>query len=185
MDNGASSYRRFLEGDDSGIAEIVTEYKDGLIIYLNSYVNNINIAEDLMVDTFFKLMLKKPPFFKRYSFKTWLYTIGRHIAVDYLRKQSKHTNEPIENYETSIADAENLESLYFKEERKIIVHKTLGNLKSEYRDVLFLIYFEGLTNQEAGKIMNKNKSQTEMLLYRAKKSLKSELEKEGFVYEEF
>ena len=29
MDNGASSYRRFLDGDDRGIAEIVGEYKDG------------------------------------------------------------------------------------------------------------------------------------------------------------
>ena len=35
MDNGASSYRRFLDGDDKGIAEIVGDYKDGLILYLN------------------------------------------------------------------------------------------------------------------------------------------------------
>ncbi len=41
MDNGASSYRRFLDGDDKGIAEIVGDYKDGLILYLNGYVNNI------------------------------------------------------------------------------------------------------------------------------------------------
>ena len=31
MDNGASSYRRFLDGDDEGIAQIVEEHKDGLI----------------------------------------------------------------------------------------------------------------------------------------------------------
>lgn len=37
MDNGASSYRRFLDGDDKGIAEIVGDYKDGLILYLNGY----------------------------------------------------------------------------------------------------------------------------------------------------
>ena len=42
MDNGASSYRRFLDGDDNGIAEIVSDYKDGLILYLNGYVNNIS-----------------------------------------------------------------------------------------------------------------------------------------------
>ncbi len=33
MDNGASSYRRFLDGDDKGLAEIVRDYKDGLILY--------------------------------------------------------------------------------------------------------------------------------------------------------
>ena len=48
MDNGASSYRRFLDGDDKGLEEIVRDYKDGLILYLNSYVSNISVAEELM-----------------------------------------------------------------------------------------------------------------------------------------
>ena len=30
MDNGASSYRRFLDGDDEGIVEIIKDYKEGL-----------------------------------------------------------------------------------------------------------------------------------------------------------
>ena len=60
MDNGASSYRRFLEGDDKGLVEIVGDYKDGLILYLNGYVNNIFIAEELTEDTFFRLITKKP-----------------------------------------------------------------------------------------------------------------------------
>ena len=47
MDNGASSYRRFLEGDDNGIVEIIRDYKDGLILFLNQYVNNIYVAEEL------------------------------------------------------------------------------------------------------------------------------------------
>lgn len=58
MDNGAGSYRRFLDGDDDGIVEIVRDYKDGLIFYINSYVNNIHIAEELTEDTFFKLIVK-------------------------------------------------------------------------------------------------------------------------------
>ena len=48
MDNGASSYRRFLDGDDKGLAEIVRDYRDGLILYLNGVVNNISVAEELM-----------------------------------------------------------------------------------------------------------------------------------------
>lgn len=185
MDNGASSYRRFLEGDDSGIAEIVAEYKDGLILFLNGYVNNLYLAEELMEDTFLKLLVKKPRFKNRYSFKTWLYTIGRNLAIDSLRKQSRSAADPIENYEKLLLEEENLETSYFREERKILVHKSLGQLNPAYREVLFLTYFEGLTNFETGKVLGKNKSQIEMLLYRAKKSLKSVLEKGGFVYEEY
>ena len=38
MGNGASSYRRFLAGDDEGLYEIICEYRAGLILYLNSFV---------------------------------------------------------------------------------------------------------------------------------------------------
>ena len=55
MDNGASSYRRFLDGDDQGIAEIVSAYKDGLLFYLNGYVKNLNTAEELTEETFFRV----------------------------------------------------------------------------------------------------------------------------------
>lgn len=184
VDNGASSYRRFLEGDDNGIIEIVTEYKDSLILYLNSYVNNIYIAEELMEDTFFKLIVKKPMFFNRYSFKTWLYTIGRNLAIDYLRRQTKTVNQPIEDYTQLLVDEKKLEEDYFREERRLIVQQAMKKLKKEYREVLYLSYFEQLKNVEIGKVMHKNKSQIEMLLYRAKKSLRAILEKEGFEYEE-
>ena len=65
MDNGACSYRRFLDGDDKGLVELVGEYKDGLILFLNGYVNNISVAEELTEETFFRLITKKP----RYSGK--------------------------------------------------------------------------------------------------------------------
>ena len=40
MDNGASSYRRFLEDDEAAMAELVRDYKDGLSLYLCSITGN-------------------------------------------------------------------------------------------------------------------------------------------------
>ena len=60
MDRGSSSYLRFLNGDDSGMEEIITEYKDGLIFYLNSLVGDLWLAEELAEDTFVLLCTKKP-----------------------------------------------------------------------------------------------------------------------------
>ena len=62
MDNGASSYRRFLSGDKEGLAEIVREYSDGLILYINSFVQNICISEELMEDVFVEIALRKPQY---------------------------------------------------------------------------------------------------------------------------
>ncbi|MBP5462988.1 MAG: RNA polymerase sigma factor [Lachnospiraceae bacterium] len=185
MDNGASSYRRYLEGDDEGIADIVREYKDGLILYLNGYVDNMYTSEDLTEDTFFKLMTKKPGFSGRSTFKTWLYTIGRNIAVDWLRRESKQTELSPEDMEQYQKDESDLEHAYIRDERKRAVHRSLRKLAPDYRAALWLVYFEDFSGKEASAILKKNDRQMKNLLYRAKQSLKSELEKEGFTYEEF
>lgn len=185
MDNGASSYRRFLDGDDKGIAEIVEDYKDGLILYLNGYVSNIYIAEELTEDTFFRLITKKPRYSGKSTFKSWLYAIGRNVAVDFIRHNSKMLNTPIEDMENYLSEEQSLERSYIKEERKIIVHKALSELATDYQTILWLVFFEGFSNKEASIVLKKNDRQIKDLLYRAKQSLKSKLEKEGFIYEEF
>ncbi|MBE6967147.1 MAG: RNA polymerase sigma factor [Ruminococcaceae bacterium] len=184
MDNGASSYRRFLDGDDEGLAEIVRNYSDGLILYLNGIVNNISVAEELMEECFFKIITKKPRFTARYSFKTWLYTIGRNLAIDHLRRRAKLADTSFEDLVNSVQDEFELEKLYVAEEHKIHVHRALKKLNVEYRQILWLLYFEGLSNAEASVIMKKSSRQMKNLVYRAKSALKSELDKEGFVYEE-
>lgn len=186
MDNGASSYRRFLDGDDKGIEEIVGDFKDGLILYLNTFVNNLYIAEELAEDTFFRLLIKKPRFAGKSSFKSWLYSIGRNGAIDYIRHSKKSSYTPIEDMEAYLADESDLEQSYIKEERRIMVHKALSNLSSDYRQIIWLVYyFEELSHEESAIVMKKSSRQIRNLLYRAKQALRSELEKEGFVYEEY
>lgn len=184
MDSGAKNYLRFLEGDDEGIGEIIKECRDGLMMFLNGYVKNIHTAEELTENTFVKLVIKKPKYKGNYSFKTWLYTIGRNEAINYLKHRKRFSDKPVEDFENLLRDEENLEKLYFVEERKIAVHSSLQKLNGDYRQVLYLTVFEELTNEEAARVMKKNKRQIENLVYRAKKALKAELEKEGFVYEE-
>ena len=185
MDNGASSYRRFRDdGDESGLVEIIRDYKDGLILYLNSFVGNIYIAEELAEDTFVLLGIKKPKDKGIGSFRTWLYTIGRNVAIDYLRRNSRMSELSIDECSDLVSEEQDLELIYIQEERKIIVHRAMRKLKSEYRQILWLIYFEGFSNKEAAAVMRKSVHNVETLVYRARRSLKSQLEMEGFVYEE-
>lgn len=183
MDNGASSYRRFFEGDENGIVEIIRDYKDGLILYLNGFTRNVCIAEELMEETFVKLVVKKPKFSARYSFKTWLYTIGRNVAIDYLRRSSKLVNMTDEEMQNVLSEEESLEQSYIREEEKIVVHRAMSKLNAEYRQVLYLMFFEDFSTEQIAAVMKKSKRQIGNLIYRAKMSLKSELDKEGFIYE--
>lgn len=185
MDHGASSYRRFcIQGDESGLVEIIKDYKDGLIFYLNTFVCNIHTAEDLAEDTFVLLFTKKPKDREIRSFKTWLYTIGRNIAIYHLRRRSKKQEISAELCDELASEEKRLETAFIREERKVYIHRALMKLKPEYRQVLWLIYFEELSSKEVASIMKKSAHSVETLAYRARKSLKLQLEKEGFVYEE-
>lgn len=182
MDSGETSYRRYINGDDEGLVEIIRDYKDGLILYLNGITGNISLSEEIMEETFFKIAVKKPVFKGKSSFKTWLYSIARNSAIDEMRKNSRFSSFSIDDYKY-IADEENIETEYLKEEQKIILHKALNNLIPDYRQILYLTYFEDFSVGESAVIMKKSKKQISNLLYRAKQALRNELEKGGFVYE--
>ena len=68
MDNGASSYRRFLDGDESAFDEIMKELFDNLVFFINRYVNDIHTAEDIAIDAFADLIVHR----RRYNFKVTL-----------------------------------------------------------------------------------------------------------------
>ena len=171
-----------LMADDNGLIEIIEIYHEGLTLYLNSIVNNICLAEELMQDTFLRLAVKKPRFNGRQYFKTWLYSIAKHCAIDYMRKNSKISYFPIDEA-FQMSDEEDIERNYLREEQKIELHKAIKQLKPDYAQVLYLKHFEDFDTAEIASIMKKSKKQVGDLLYRAKNALKAELEKEGIVYE--
>ena len=183
MKNGESSYSRFLSGDKYALDELIRDYKDGLIFYLYSIVGDIQKAEDFAIDTFIKLYTDRPSFRGESAFKTWLYTIGRNIAYDSMRRKPKYTEVPLDDA-YDISEAASLEKEYIKDEDKLVLRRAIRKLKPEYSQILYLVYIEGFDNSEAGDIMKKSGKQVRDLLYRAKGALKKELEKEGFVYEE-
>ena len=182
MDNSASSYRRFLSGDKEGLAEIIRTHRDSLTLYIFSIVGDMNLAEEIMEDTFVKIYVKKPKYSEKSSFKTWLFSIGKHTAADHIRRKSRIT---VNSYDSiiDISDEENLEHSAIKNEEKRTLHKAIQRLKPDYEQVLYLTFFEEFTNEETARIMNKTNKQIRNLLYNAKKALKAELEEEGFVYE--
>ena len=96
MDNGASSYRRFLEGDTNAIIDIISDYREGLVLFINSFIDDFCTAEELAEDVFVKLCVDKPDFSGKCSFKTWLFTIGKNAALNLIKKKSRY-------YEVSIS----------------------------------------------------------------------------------
>lgn len=182
-DQGSISYQKYLQGNDQGMVELIRDYKDGLILYLNSFVGNIQVAEELAMDTFVKLGVNRPKNRGAASFKTWLYTIGRNITVDYLRKLARRKEVPLEDCQPLQDDEASLERIYIRQENKITLHRAMRDLPGNYRQVLWLVYFEGFSIKETAKVLRKSVHNIEVQASRARKALRLLLEKEGFIYE--
>jgi len=183
MDNGASSYRRFLAGDNSGFSEIIRRYRDGLVYFICGYTLDLNAAEDIAEDVFVKLLVKKPRFSEKSSFKTWLYAIGANEAKSYLRKNK---NAPLSLNESVLFESEyeNPETAYFNDEKARLLHSRLLKLSPVYRRALWLYYFEGFGVSDIAAVMKKSVHSVETLLYRARNALRETMLKEGFTYED-
>ena len=176
MESGASSYLRFLDGDKNGFVEVVKEYNDRLILFVDTIISDIHISEEVVDDVFLKLYTDKPKYNDAFSFKTWIYTIARNTALNCLKKIKRHRYSPIEGF-CYVSDETDIESEYIKDEQNKLIHHCIKALNKEYADILFLVYFEGLSNSETARVTGKSARQITQILYRAKNALKKEMER--------
>ena len=108
MDQGAASYRHFIDGDRDAFGEIVDLYRESLIFFIHRYVNDIDTAEDLAEDVFVELIVHPERFSEKSSLKTYVFAIARNKAIDWIRRHSRLRPVPIETAEAH-ADLVSLE----------------------------------------------------------------------------
>ena len=178
MDHGASSYRRFLDGDESAFDEIMKELFHSLVFFINRYVQDIHTAEDLAIDTLSDLIVHPKRFNFQVSLKTYLFMIGRSRALDYIKRRKIIRFTELSDAD-SLEDAATLEERILADQRKRAVHNALAQLPKDMAEAVYLIYFEELSYQDAGVVLKKNRKQVDNLLYRAKKELRSILGEDG------
>lgn len=175
-DFGASTYHRYLNGDDSALEQLVCEYGDALVRFNYCFLNDYYAAEDVMEETFATLVVQQKRFVQKATFKTYLYKIARNKCVDAIRKRRK-TVELSDNLTELLADSP--ESTALLSERNKVLYSCMQQLPSTYRQVLLLVYFEGFSIAETATILHKSKKQVYNLLSRARSSLKEILLKAG------
>jgi RNA polymerase sigma-70 factor (ECF subfamily) len=91
----------------------------------------------------------------------------------------------MDDYDGFNINQDSPEQEYIRDSKKVLVNKVLNKLKPEYRQVLWLHYFEDMQYKEIAIIMNKSVHATQMLACRAKEALKNELIKEGVTDETY
>lgn len=175
MDYGESSYRRFLEGDETAFDSIVTTYRPGLILFINRFVRNLETAEDIAIDVFVEVLIHPKRYHFQASLKTYLYMMGRSRALDALRRGNCL---PTTELPEDLAAEEELEETVFRDQRKRALRSALAELPEQMQQAVYLVYFEDMGYEEAAAVMQKSRKQIDNLLYRAKAALRDKLGKE-------
>lgn len=179
-DIGYRNYMLFLSGDPLGFESIVKLYRENLILFIQQYVSDYQIAEDISQDVFVKIYLKKPHYSPKALFKTWLYTIAKREAINYINKNKHRADAQEETVEG--VEEDYLEAI-IADERKIALHHALDELYIEYRRALYLLYFEDLSVKDIALLLNKKPRQISDMIYNAKKTLTAIILNGGKKYE--
>ena len=183
MGNGESSYHRFLNGDDSAFSEVIDTYREILIFFINRYLGNLSLSEEIAEDCFVALVVYPKRYNFKTSLKTYLFTIARNKAIDRLRRDKRMLLVGDEALDVMSDEYEQFERDIFRNEEKRVLHSAISELNNDYRTVLHLIYFEDMSYAEAATVMKKSSKQIENLVYRARLRLREILTDRGISYE--
>lgn len=172
-------YKSFLNGNKESFNAIVKKYRKTLISFIVGYVKNQDAAEDIAQDTFVYMLINKKEYDFKYTLKTYLYTIAKCRAINYLKKSKRSLNFE-ENYIYDL-DYKNIDERLIQEETQKEIRKSIKKLKSNYQVAIYLRDIQGFQYKEICEILNKTMPQTKMLVHRARKSLEKTLKKEGHI----
>lgn len=181
MATGTEMYARYLRGDNGALEELVVKYGDGLIGYAYCYLRDFAAAEDVMEDVFAALIVKRKKFDECSALEAYLFRIARNKCIDRLRKRGR---ESFLDDELPVASAQNVEEEVLQTLRDEKVYKALLGMPKDYRDVLYLSYYQGFSVDDIKSAMRKTTKQVYNLTSRAKAALKQILIKEGIGYED-
>lgn len=174
------AYRRYLGGDEAAAQVLVERYGDALTLYINGVLHDLHESEDLMIEAFAQVFAKERPIREEGCFKAYLYRAARNMALRC--KTKRRFFLPLSEMPFELPDNALSETELFRKEENRQLYAALAKLKQEYRETLFLVYFEGMSYRQAAQIMGRTEQQVTNLVYRGKQRLKQLLEEEGYQY---
>ncbi|MBU6430996.1 MAG: sigma-70 family RNA polymerase sigma factor [Patescibacteria group bacterium] len=153
----------YLNGDDGAIAVLIDRHLKTVFSFTYRLVRNKENAEDIAQDTFLKMWRNLKKYRPGENFKTWLFTIARNAAIDFLRKKkslafSDFEDDDGENaFIETLTDPEPLpDEIFAKAEEENVLDEALNKLSLPHRETLLLRYSERLTFDEIGKILGQS-----------------------------
>jgi RNA polymerase sigma-70 factor (ECF subfamily) len=161
----------YKNGNGEAFKSLINRYTTSLYNF-TARLTNRNDASDIVQEIFIKVWKNINHFDERKaSFKTWIFTIAKNTATDFLRKKrnllfsdiparqlagGENSNEDANSFVENIPDEQILPDVALEKlQDKEFLNEILNKLNLGYREILVLHYQEEMTFDEIGKILDK------------------------------
>ncbi len=171
-----------LDGDEDAYGALVRRYQRRLTAFLGQLVGDIELARELSQEAFIRAWSALARFDPRYRFSTWLFRIAHNLGIDHLRRRRLQTvglyrtDSDGDEVEVVVAALDkdplgHLENRVLAEE----LHQVIDELRPEYRELVLLRHFGGLSYQEIAEFKDMPLGTVKNKLFRAHSVLRKAL----------
>ncbi|MRX72056.1 RNA polymerase sigma factor SigX [Bacillus lacus] len=162
---------------------LYSSYHQNVYQFLYYMVKDRVQAEDLSQEVYIRVLKSYDKFEGRSSEKTWILSIARHVAIDWLRKQSTVKKRVMDSFDwdrRQIKDAAPLpEEIAVRGEQVQWIYNALHACSNDQRAVIVLRYIEQLSIAETSEALGWTESKVKTTQHRALKAIKHHLSEQG------
>jgi len=177
MESETSAIARGLCHRDPDLLDrLIEQYQHRLLRYLIYLTSNRELAEDMFQETWIRVLERGHQYDPKYEFSTWLFSIARHLTVDYLRKKKPASLDGLLDEEEGVSlDPPDLRpsalELVAQHEQAERISAALVGIAAEYREAIVLRFQEGLALEEIAAVTGAPLGTIKSRLYRGLNAL--------------
>ena len=174
--------RRILAGEEDLFEVLVRRYQGRILSHVARMVGSRDDALDLTQEIFLKVFQALDRYNPEFKFSTWLFRISGNAAIDQLRKKKPRTvplettdqDGRVSSPEYKSSDLDPFGQLR-NTQRGDAIAAAIAELPEEFRELIALRHFTGLSYEEIADVMNMPLGTVKNKLFRARAVLKERL----------
>lgn len=168
-------WRYRLSGETDVLAELMQRTGDDLFHFLLTQTDR-HLAEDLYQGVWLKVMERRHQYEPGHAkFKTWLFTLGRHLMIDELRRQGRWQSDSLDDTDAAGLHTQPLENTVAGDDLQRTFDRLLGRLPFPQREA-FMLQQEGFSLAEIADITGVGFETVKSRLRFARHTLQRQLE---------